>query len=53
MGGMDNKTSIGLTKAKQNRRKYHATKNEALYKEYLQSSAQYKMTFVEFKKKHK
>lgn len=50
MGGMDNKTSISLTKAKQNSRKFHAKNNAKLYEEYLVSGKQYSQTFLEWKK---
>ena len=51
MGGYDNETSRGLTKAKQKSRDHHYNKNKKLYEEYLSSKYQYTMSFVDYKKK--
>lgn len=48
---MNNKTSKELSSAKLDSRKYHAKQNEKLYKEYLESSAQFTITFSEWKKR--
>lgn len=49
MGGMDNKTSVETSRAKNNSRKYHSKKNEKLYKEYLESEWQHRTTFADWK----
>lgn len=49
MGGMDNNTSRSLTSAKHKSKEYHAKQNEALYKQYLASGAQYTCTFEDWK----
>ena len=49
MGGMDNSTSVGISKAKQKSQKYHADRNEILYKEFLESGEQFRHTFLEWK----
>jgi hypothetical protein len=46
---MNNKTSREISSAKLDSRKYHAKQNEKLYKEYLESSAQYTISFQEWK----
>lgn len=46
---MDNKTSVDASRAKNNSRKYHSKKNEQLYKEYLESGFQYKVSFADWK----
>ena len=53
MGGMDNETSIELSRAKNNSRKFHSKRDEKLYEEYLNSSAQYTITFLEWKQSKK
>lgn len=53
MGGMDNETSIELSIAKNNSRKFHSKRDEKLYEDYLNSSAQYTTTFLEWKQSKK
>jgi hypothetical protein len=55
MGGMDNKTSIDMTKNRRRGGIINAIKSGKKYEEYLaHPSAQYRMTFLEYKKnRHK
>lgn len=53
MGGMDNDTSIGLSKARYKSRLFHIKESEKLYNEYIESGAQYSKTFVEWKKERR
>lgn len=53
MGGMNNKTSIEVSKAKLDSKKYHVKENEKLYKEYIDSGQQYSLSFVEWKNSRK
>ena len=51
MGGFDNKTSREVT-MKRSQSKYYAQKKyEGCYEEYLESGAQFRMTYLEYKKK--
>ena len=50
MGGMDNKTSIEIARARYKSKTYYSEKNSALYKEYINSDSQFSKTFVEWKK---
>ena len=47
---MDNKTSRELSKAKFKSKNYHTKNNQKLYKEYMESGAQFTKTFLEWKK---
>ena len=49
MGGMDNRTSIGLAKAKY-RKRSSAIAATKLYEEYITSGAQFTLTFKEWQK---
>lgn len=49
MCGLNNRTSIQFSRAKFNSIKYHAEKNESLYKEYIYSGQQYSLSFIEWK----
>jgi len=54
MGGMDNKTSIELSKKRKKAGLANAINSGNLYREYLaHPTAQYQMTFLEFKKKNR
>jgi len=53
MGGMDNDTSIGLSRARYKARMFHIKESENLYNEYLESVAQYSKTFLEWKKERR
>jgi hypothetical protein len=53
MGGMDNKTSVGISRAKQDSKNYHAKRNNDLYKEYLNSGSQYTCSFNDWKQTNK
>ena len=53
MGGMDNETSIELSIAKNNSTKFHSKRDEKLYEDYLNSSAQYTTTFLDWKQSKK
>ena len=51
MGGFDNKTSRDFTIGR-NKSKYYAQKKyEGCYEEFLESGAQFRMTYTDFKKK--
>lgn len=51
MGGFDNRTSRQIT-MKRSQAKYYAQKKyEGCHEEYLESGAQFRMTYSEFKKK--
>ena len=47
---MNNKTSIEVSNAKLNSKKYHAKKNKELYKEYIDSGKQFSQSFADWKK---
>jgi len=54
MGGMDNKTSIELSKKRKKSGIINAINSGKLHKEYLaHPTAQYQMTFSEFKKENR
>lgn len=53
MGGMDNKISVSLSKAKNDSRNFHAKRNNELYKEYLNSGSQFTCSFIDWKKSNK
>lgn len=53
MGGMNNETSVNLTRAKYKSKEYHAKQNDKLYKEFLESGSQYTCTFLEWKQSRK
>ena len=53
MGGMNNKISKDLSKARSDSKNYHVKQNQTLYKEYTESGSQYTMTFLEWKQSKK
>jgi hypothetical protein len=49
----ENKTAKELTNAKYNQKKYFQNSQKGWYEDYMNSRAQYQMTFIEYKKLRK